>query len=95
MNKETLQRNLAENHKCFVDYIKSLTHEEFLYSQNQKWTAGQQIEHIYLSVKPVRQALSIPKFIVRLMFGKANRPSRTYDDLMIKYLKKLAMQKTR
>ncbi len=33
--------------------------------------------------------LRLPKFIIRLSFGKANRMSKSYDDLVKKYLKKL------
>jgi hypothetical protein len=32
----------------------------------------------------------LPKFIISLFFGKTNRPSKTYDELVNKYLGKLA-----
>jgi hypothetical protein len=34
-------------------------------------------------------AYSLPKFIVRLIFGKPNRSSRTYEELVAKYKLKL------
>lgn len=90
MNIEALKNKLSEDHQSFIAYIAAMPAEAFLQSHNGKWTAGQQLEHIYLSVKPVRQALSLPKFLSRFLFGKANRESRTYDALVERYLQKLA-----
>jgi hypothetical protein len=89
MERKEIISLLAENHNSFIQYINGLTNEEFLFNSGQKWTAGQQLEHIYLSVKPVIQILSLPKFFIRIVFGKANRPGRTYDDLVKRYLIKL------
>ncbi len=90
MDKELLQKKLQESHNSFLSYLNSLTSEEFLRRKENKWSAGQQLEHIYLSVRPVRQVLSLPKFIPKLIWGLANRESRTYEDLVTKYLHKLA-----
>lgn len=89
MERYLIIQQLRENHASFIDYINSLTKEEFLFSAQNKWTAGQQLAHISLSVKPVALALSLPQFFLRMAFGKANRPSRTYEGLINKYLVKL------
>jgi hypothetical protein len=89
MDRHEIIKLLHENHRSFINYINDLTNEEFLFSNQQKWTAGQQLDHIYLSVKPLVLAFGLPKFFIRLVFGKANRPGRTYEDLMKKYLIKL------
>jgi hypothetical protein len=69
--------------------IADLSDQEFLRSTHGKWTAGQQLEHIVKSVRPVNLALIIPKFLLRLSFGKANRASKSYDALIEKYKLKL------
>ncbi|MBK7650049.1 MAG: DinB family protein [Flammeovirgaceae bacterium] len=89
MTQQELIDKLKENHTVFTDYINSLTAEEFMLSRNEKWTAGQQLDHIRLSVKPVNQALAMPKLGLKAMFGKANRPSKSYDELVTKYKLKL------
>jgi len=89
MERQKIIQLLKGNHSSFTDYINGLTNEAFLFTPQQKWSAGQQLDHIYLSLKPVALALSLPKFILRLMFGKANRQSKTYEDLVTKYLSKL------
>lgn len=89
MNKSTLSTTLLTNHHEFQKYLAGLNAEELILSKNNKWTAVQHLEHICLSVQPVRLAFILPKFLLRLVFGKANRPSKTYDQLIEKYKAKL------
>ena len=89
MDKQTIKNQLYENHNSFISYLETLTEEEFLNSKNDKCTVGQQLEHIYLGVKPVRQIFSLPKFLLKLIWGQANRKSKSYEDLVKKYLQKL------
>lgn len=89
MDKQLIKNKLYEKHNSFISYLDNLTNEEFLKSKNDKWTAGQQLEHIYLGVKPVRQLISLPGFLLKLIWGQANRKSKCYEDLVKKYLLKL------
>jgi hypothetical protein len=89
MKKQEIADQLFASHKSFTEYLGSLTNAELVFSQNDKWTAGQTLDHMLLSVKPLVQALRLPKFILRLFFGKANRPSRTYEEVVEKYQGKL------
>lgn len=90
MDKQTLKIKLHESHNTFISYLDRLSEDAFLSRKNDKWTAGQQLEHIVRAVKPVRQVLSAPKFLLKSIWGKANRESRTYTDLVNKYHVKLA-----
>lgn len=85
MNNLEIQNKLKENHKGFTDLIFSLNDNEFLFAPNGKWTAGQQLDHIYRSVSALTLGLSLPKFVIKLYVGKANRPSKDYDALVAKY----------
>lgn len=90
MDKKAIRQKLSEAHLGFTQYIHGLGAAEFLFNQPDKWTPGQQLEHILLSVTPLRQVLILPTFMMQLVWGKANRPSRTYDQLVEKYKLKLA-----
>lgn len=90
MNKTEIQKRLKESHSYFTHYIQSLPEADFQYRYDSKWTAGQQLAHIVKSVSPVKTALSLPPFLLRTIFGKANRPSRSYEALVEKYQSKLA-----
>ena len=90
MNKQQIIVQLQENHQSFTNMILSLKEKEFLFTTDDKWTAGQQAEHIFRSVKPVKLAFTLPLFILGINFGKANRPSRSYENLLRKYKDTLA-----
>jgi len=90
MNKTEIISHLQTNHQQFADYIISLSTDEFLYQPKGKWTPAQQADHIVKSVSPVVMALGLPRIAPRLLFGKSNRPSKSYEGLIDKYKEKLA-----
>lgn len=90
MNKQEIVDKLIEHHQSFADYILSLNEQDFMFTVENRWTAGQQFEHIIRGVSPVKMALSLPKFVPNLLFGKANRSSTDYESLVKKYQGKLA-----
>jgi DinB superfamily len=57
---------------------------------DEKWSAAENIQHLIISTNITTLAYRLPKFMVRLIGGKPNRDSRTYDELKNKYYKKLA-----
>jgi hypothetical protein len=91
MNKQQIAEKLRANHQNFVDFVLSLTSEEFLSSVDNKWTAGQQLDHIVRGVSPVKRALGLPKFVPKLLFGEATRSSTSYEHLVSNYQGKLAL----
>src|SRR5687767_13050706 len=90
MNKQEIIQSLLRNHQQFADYIQALTIAEFLHQKDDKWTAGQQIDHIVKSVRPVNMAFSLPRMVPKFMFGKSKRPSKSYEQLVEKYQHKLS-----
>ena len=90
MNKQDLIFNLQDSHREFIDYLSGLDDRAFMHSfQNEKWTAGQQADHIYRSLMPVHLILKFPKWTIKQLLGSANRPSKSYDELVAKYYYKL------
>ncbi len=90
METSALHQMLVTNYHRFAEYIQSLSDEQFLLERNGKWTPAQQLNHIVRSVQPVNLAFGLPAFLLRGLFGKANRASRTYPELIAKYHAKLA-----
>jgi DinB superfamily len=91
MNKLQIADKLRENHQKFADYISTLSEQDFMFLVNEKWTAGQQLDHILRGVSPVKMALSLPKFVPKILFGKPNRSSISYENLVASYQGKLAL----
>lgn len=80
---------LSEKVDAFNDYIAPLNKEQFEATPNGKWSAGQNLDHLIRAIKPLQLAYSLPKFVLRILLGKTNRPSKTYDELVAKYKAKL------
>jgi hypothetical protein len=90
MEKNEIIAALAGNHQHFRDDLLKLGTTEFTSSFPGKWTPGQHFQHIILSVSPVVFAFRLPTFVLKLLFGKTNRPSRSFEELVTKYKYKLA-----
>ena len=88
-NKLEIISALSEKVDAFNNYIAPLNKEQFEATRNGKWSAGQNLDHLIRAIKPLQPAYSLPKFVLRILFGKTNRPSKTYDELVAKYKTKL------
>ncbi len=89
MKIATLQEELVTHHRAFAQLIDSLSEDRFMNAANEKWSAGQQLDHLVRSTAPVLLAFRLPTFLPRLLFGKAKEPSRTYEELKSFYLQRL------
>jgi hypothetical protein len=72
-----------------VVYCRSLTEEQFFYQPVSKWSPAQQVKHLVTATRTATIALTLPKFIIRLIGGKPNRNSKSYNELIAKYKLKL------
>jgi DinB superfamily len=70
-------------------YCTSMGDAHFFNQPAGKWSAAQQLKHLITSTNTARLAYTLPKFIVRIVAGRPNRLSRTYDELVARYTSKL------
>lgn len=89
MTKEEIKNELLLQHNNFIEVIKSIPVEKIHVSKNEKWSPAQQLNHIHKCVSPLRLAFTLPKFLLKMMYGKANRQSRTYETIVQRYHEKL------
>lgn len=54
-----------------------------------KWSIAQHLKHLIISTKTTTAAYALPKFLIQLVAGKPNRPSRSYEELVKKYRQQL------
>jgi hypothetical protein len=90
MTTPQLLQSLSASHQAFADQTGSLGEAEFTAAPPGKWTPGQQLDHIRRSVAPVLLAFRLPGVVLRRLFGVANRPSRSYEELVQRYQDRLA-----
>jgi hypothetical protein len=89
MSKQYLKSMLLNNYAAFAEYVDNQSKVEFENMPNGKWSIGQNLDHLYRAIRPVNLALRLPKFLPKLLFGKPNRSSRTYEELVARYQSKL------
>ncbi len=64
--------------------------EQFFAKLEDAWSPADNVRHLNKSNQPLILALSLPKLLIRLMFGKPSSSSLSYDKLKEKYLSVLA-----
>lgn len=93
MDKEEIADLLDEEYTALLNWVKEHPDELWTKGPVGKWTAGQHVLHLLQSITPLNNALSLPKFVVRFKFGKANRPVRPYETVIKRYEERLARSK--
>lgn len=89
MDKETIANLLEEKNLSLLDWLEHQDSEKWEKGPEGKWTTGQQALHLLQSIKPLNDALSMPKFLLRYKFGKSNRELRDYESIVKKYQDRL------
>lgn len=89
MNRKEICTLLNNNYDAFADFIEALSDHRFTVSPEGKWSAGQQLDHLIRSTRPVNTALSLPKLVLRL-YGRPKLASRNYEGVVADYRKILA-----
>ncbi|MBL7851168.1 MAG: DinB family protein [Cyclobacteriaceae bacterium] len=89
MTKPEIQNLLVENYASFLAVMRRMPDVQAHMAAPGKWSPAQQAEHLVKSVRPVTLAFTLPKFLLPLIFGRSNRPSRTFDELVARYQAKL------
>ena len=89
MHKDDIVLKLEEKHHTLLNWLENQDTEKWQIGPEGKWTTGQQALHLLQSIKPLNDALSIPKFILKYKFGKVNRAIRDYDSVVKRYQERL------
>jgi hypothetical protein len=75
---------------AFTTYCSSINETAFFDKPTAKWSVAENVQHLVVSTNTSTLAYWLPKFLVRWIGGKPNRTSKTYEELVDKYKKKLA-----
>jgi hypothetical protein len=91
LTKDEVIRESEKSFHRFTTFCQALPDERFFFRPaDQQWSIAQHLQYLAISVKTATAAYALPKFLVRMIGGKPNRPSRTYPELVAKYQRKLA-----
>ena len=89
MDKGQLIENLKKVQHELADTLTQTSAKVWNEDKGEKWNTAAHAEHLLNSIKPLNQAFILPKFVFRYKFGTPNRVSRSYDELIKRYLEKL------
>ncbi|MBT8267167.1 MAG: DinB family protein [Bacteroidia bacterium] len=89
MDKEVISDLIDEKHQTLIKWLKDQDDDKWMQGPEGKWTTGQQALHLLQSIKPLNNALSLPKFILKYKFGTSNRDVREYETVVKRYQERL------
>lgn len=90
MTRPEIQRLLLDQYTAFIHRLHDMHEVQAHMAAPGKWSPAQQADHLVKSVRPVTMAFGLPRFVIPLLFGRADRPSRSYDEVVSRYKGKLA-----
>jgi hypothetical protein len=89
MDKDAIADLIDAKYSELISWLENQPDDSWILGPESKWTNGQQAMHLLQSIVPLNNALSMPKFLLRFKFGKANRPVRDYDTIVKRYHERL------
>ena len=89
MDKELIAEMLEEKNLSLINFLENQASEKWLVGPEGKWTTGEVALHLLQSIKPLNDALSLPKYLLRFKFGKYTGDIRDYKTIVNDYLERL------
>ncbi|WP_179008045.1 DinB family protein [Winogradskyella forsetii] len=90
MHKDDIADLIDTKHSELITWLEKQPDDSWTQGPEGKWTTGQQVLHLLQGIVPLNNALSMPKFLLRLKFGKVNRPVRAYEAIVKRYQERLS-----
>jgi hypothetical protein len=66
-------------------YWNAFTQDDFFANIGDAWSPADNVRHLTKAIRPVAKALTIPKLVLLLRFGRSRRTSVTFDQLRERY----------
>lgn len=89
LTRATLLASLASQERDVAEFFGSLSPDEFVLRVGDAWTPSEHLQHLSIAVSAVARGLSISPWILRLRFGRAPQPSRSFVALRDDYRERL------
>ena len=87
--KDEILRALEQQESESTRYWNAFDTSTFFRRIGESWSPAETVRHLSKSTRPVAKALAVPWIVLRFRFGRARRPSMTYDELRTRYRQKL------
>lgn len=87
--KQQIITELGDSFNSLADICTQVKHEHFNISNDGKWSAGENIQHLVNATKMTNVAFNVPKFVHVLLYGKPSRTSHSCSKVIDNYQKQL------
>jgi len=77
---------LKDSRQRVLEWFTAIPATDFFTRTEKEWSPSDNVDHLIRAHKPVSLAMKFPKVVLQLIFGKANRPSKSYEALREKYV---------
>jgi len=91
-NQSELQHALAVSFQDIIDLSAAVSEDKFYAEENGKWSIGGNVDHLVMSSLQIVSMTARPKAMFE-QFGKAKKPSRSYEELVATYKEILSKER--
>jgi hypothetical protein len=85
-SKQEILETFAGEYTAVTQFFTQFDQQTFFQSISGQWSPAENLQHLIQSCRPVILALNLPKTILRLIYGEANRPSTTFAIVRDRYI---------
>jgi len=89
VTRQEIVVDLGAAFRQLADWYRAQAEDSFDSGPDGRWTAREHLDHLIRSTQPVNMALGLPKMALQLRFGKAKRPSISFEVVAANYEKAL------
>ena len=82
--------HLSSAEAAVAEFFGSLPADQFTLRVGEAWTPAEHLSHLNTAVSAVARGFGINRWLLRLRFGRARHPSRSYEEVREFYRTKLA-----
>ncbi len=90
METQTITAQLKTDYSDFTQFMQGLNEEQILMAFPEKWSNGQILSHMYMSIRPLEKLLRDKAQFFQAGMGKTDQGSRPYDTIVRIYQAELA-----
>lgn len=87
--KAEMAAALRETQEQVATLVAGMSEAQFNQTAAAGWPASGYLKHLILSIKPLAKAMKLPPEQLRKMFGQPEQPSRSYDEVVAMYRKRI------
>lgn len=73
-----------------VSQLRPISDAAFFSPQDRFWSPAEHVRHLTKSARPLVMALGLPRWLLRLRFGRPAAPSRSFEAMTTLYLERLS-----